>query len=246
MTFLIVGASAGLGRALAEKFASEKNDLILISSDMRDLIPLKSDLENRFTVTVIPIQISFRNVPIDFSEITRSLSNLSPLEGILFPIGYSDTNDVLLGTDETLMIDIFNSNLISVCLITNHFLNTLKEKKSTIIGFGSVAAIRGRSKNVSYSASKRGLESFFESLRHSLQNSNLTIQFYVLGYLDTSLGFSDQDIVFFKRGDIKKLADIVYSNKFKDFGTRVYPKKWKLIKLLLPFVPWIIFKKIKI
>lgn len=245
MTFIIVGGSAGLGRSIAEKFASEKNDLILISSDMRDLIPLKLDLENRFKVKIIPIQISFRNIPVDFSEITKSLSNLSPLEGILLPIGYSDTNDVP-GLDETLMIEIFNSNLMSVCLIVNHFLKTLKERKSTIIGFGSVAAIRGRTKNATYSASKRGLESFFESLRHSTQNSNLIIQFYVLGYLDTTLGFSDQDIIFFKRGDVKKLASIVYSNRFKDIGTIVYPKKWKLIKLFLPFVPWKIFKNIKI
>jgi len=245
MTFIIVGASAGLGRALAEKFASKKNDLILISSDMRDLIPLQSDLENRFKVKTIPIEISFKNMPIDFSEITRSLSNLSPLDGILLPIGYSVPKDVP-GIEENLMIEIFNSNLISVCLFINHFLNTLKESKSTIIGFGSVAGIRGRTKNATYAASKRGLLSFFESLRHFTQNSHLTVQFYILGYLDTALAFSDQETIFFKRADVKKLASVVYSNRFKDFGTTVYPKKWKLVKLLLPLVPWKIFRKIKL
>ena len=34
MTYIIVGGSAGLGRAIAKKFASEKNDLIIISSDL--------------------------------------------------------------------------------------------------------------------------------------------------------------------------------------------------------------------
>ena len=53
MTFIIVGASAGLGRSIAEKFASEKNDLVIISSDMKDLVPLKSDLEIRFKIKVI-------------------------------------------------------------------------------------------------------------------------------------------------------------------------------------------------
>jgi len=62
MTFIIVGASAGLGRSLAEKFASEKNDLILISSDIRDLVPLKSDLEIRFRVKIIPIEMSLNKI----------------------------------------------------------------------------------------------------------------------------------------------------------------------------------------
>ena len=126
----------------------------------------------------------------------------------------------------------------------NHFLDLLKERKSTIIGFGSVSAIRGRSRNATYAAAKRGLESFFESLRHYMQNTNVIVQFYVLGYLDTNLGFSGQDQLFFRRADVKKLSETVYSNMFKDLGTMVYPKKWKLVKLLLPFVPWKIFKKI--
>ncbi|MDE1725712.1 MAG: SDR family NAD(P)-dependent oxidoreductase [Thaumarchaeota archaeon] len=243
MTFIIVGASAGLGRSLAEKFASEKNDLILISSDMRDLIPLKSDLEIRFKVKVIPIELSLKKISVDFTKIIQSLNHISPLEGILFPVGYSDINDVP-GLDDTTAIEIFNTNLICVCLIINHFLNSLKERKSVIIGFGSVAAIRGRSRNVTYAASKRGLESFFESLRHHMQNSNVIIQFYVLGYLDTNLSFGGQDQVFFRRIDVKKLSDVVYSNRFRDFGTMAYPKKWKLVKLLLPFIPWKIFKKI--
>ena len=215
----------------------------MISSDDRDLILLKSDLEIRFKVKIIPIEISFKKIPIDFAEINQSLSHLSPLEGILFPIGYSDTNDAP-GLDDAKVIEIFNINLISICLMVNHFLDLLKERKTTIIGFGSVAAIRGRGKNVTYAAAKRGLESFFESLRHYMQNSNVTIQFYALGYLDTNLGFSGQDKVFFRRADVKKLSDIVYSNMFKDFGTMMYPKKWKLVKLLLPFVPWRIFKKV--
>ena len=242
MTFIIVGASAGLGRSLAEKFASEKHDLILISTDMRDLIPLKSDLEIKFNVKIIPIEISFKKIPVDFSIITQALSGISPLEGILFPLGYFDINDTP-ELNDTLAIEIFNANLISICLMINHFLKLLRERKSTIIGFGSVAAIRGRTKNAIYSASKRGLGSFFESLRHYTQNSNVVTQFYVLGYLDTNSSFG-QNTFLFKPADIKKLSDMVYSNRFKDFGVMVYPKEWKLVKLILPFVPWKFFKKI--
>lgn len=243
MTFIIVGASAGLGRSLTEKFASENNDLIVISSDKRDLIPLKCDLETRFKIKVIPIELSFKKTPLDFTEIIMSLSHLSPLEGILFPLGYANENDSP-SLEDSAVIEIFNSNLISICLMINNFLSLLKERKTTIIGFGSVAAIRGRTRNATYSSAKRGLESFFESLRHYTQNTTTVVQFYVLGYLDTNLSFSDQKTLFFKRADTKRLANIVYLNRFNDLGTVTYPKTWKLVKLLLPFIPWKIFKKI--
>ena len=60
MTFIIVGASAGLGRALTEKFASEGNDLIIISSELKDVDAIKCDLENRFNVEVFTTQMMFQ------------------------------------------------------------------------------------------------------------------------------------------------------------------------------------------
>ena len=44
MNYLIVGASSGLGRDLAYKFAENSNNLILVSRDERDLKVLKSDI----------------------------------------------------------------------------------------------------------------------------------------------------------------------------------------------------------
>ncbi len=58
MTYIIVGGSAGLGRAIAKKFAVEKHDLIIISSDLRDTKALSSDLKIRYGVNVLPLEMS--------------------------------------------------------------------------------------------------------------------------------------------------------------------------------------------
>ena len=52
MSYLILGASSGLGRELAYILAKNSNDLIIISRDERDLRAIKSDLEIKFKITV--------------------------------------------------------------------------------------------------------------------------------------------------------------------------------------------------
>ena len=244
MTYIIVGGSAGLGRAIAKKIASEKQDLIIISSDLRDTKALASDLEIRYGVKVIPLQMSLSKLPTTFKEVDKSLEKLSPLTGLILPIGFNDPNDVP-GIDDESFFKLINTNFTSVCLFINHFLPILKKlPDTTIIGFGSIAAIRGRTLNATYAASKHALESYFQSLRHFAVNSSLTIQFYVIGYIDTNLSFG-VDMTLFKPAQVDRLADIVFNNRLQDFGTTFYPKYWKVIKILLPIVPWSIFKKFK-
>ena len=244
MTYIIVGGSAGLGRAIAKKFASEKNDLIIISSDLRDTKALASDLEIRYGVNVIPLQLSLSKDQIRFKEVDDALENLSPLEGLILPVGFNHPNDIP-GIDDKSFSELVNTNFTSVCLHINHFLPILKKlPNTTIIGFGSIAAIRGRSRNAVYAAVKRALESYFESLRHFVANSHLTVQFYIIGYIDTNLSFG-ADMTLFKPAQVDRLANIIFNNRLQDFGTTFYPKYWKIIKILLPIVPWSVFKKFK-
>ena len=56
MTYVVVGASSGLGRALAEEFAAAGHDLVIVSSDKRDLLALASDLTFRNSVRIVPVE----------------------------------------------------------------------------------------------------------------------------------------------------------------------------------------------
>ena len=58
-----------------------------------------------------------------------------------------------------------------------------------IVGFGSIAGARGRSRNIVYAAAKRGLQTYFESLRHGHLPSALRVQFHRLGFLRSNLTF---------------------------------------------------------
>ena len=144
----------------------------------------------------------------------------------------------------TKIYNIFNVNLVNVCIFINHCLEILKDTKLTITGFGSISAIRGRSRNSTYAAAKRGLESYFESLRHAEAESEITIQFYLLGYLKTNLTFGEETVGP-KPVEVDKLATEVFDNISKDFGMKFYPRVWIPLMMAFRFMPWEFFRRIK-
>ena len=63
MSYLIVGASSGLGRDLAYEFAKNSNNLTLVSRDKKDLEYLKSDIEikHKVKVDIFELDFSYQN-----------------------------------------------------------------------------------------------------------------------------------------------------------------------------------------
>ena len=53
MSYLIVGASSGLGRELAYVFAGKGNSIIISSRDAKDLDAIKSDMRIKFNLKCI-------------------------------------------------------------------------------------------------------------------------------------------------------------------------------------------------
>ena len=106
-------------------------------------------------------------------------------------------------------------------------------EESLIVGFGSVSGKIGRNFNSYYAASKRALESYFESL--AFDENKTCVQIYILGYMDTNLSFG-KDLKL-PKGSPKKLAEIVYKNKNKKFKKIYYPVWWSFISLIFYLVP---------
>ena len=234
MKYLIVGASSGLGRELAYTFAREKHKLVLVARDDRDLQAIKSDLNLKFGIEIKTISFDFS----DIEEINKNILSdnevLNNLNGVLFPIGFMFEKDNSQ-LDIVKINKMVFANFISINYLTSKFLEVFKDKEFSIVSFGSVSGLLGRNLNVNYAASKRALESFFESLAFE-KKSNFFIQFYTLGYLDTNLSFGKK--LKLPKGNIKKISEVVYKNKKKKFIKTFYPYYWNIIALIIKLLPF--------
>ena len=164
MTYVIVGAAAGVGRALATRFAAAGHDLLLVASEDRDLRATAADLAIRHGVRARWVAADAAAYRTCAERIATAADELGGFDGVLFPIGaVAATDDCRFDPDRTARL--LDVNFSAVAAITTRLLpHLLTRPRATIVGFGSVAATRGRSKNVAYSAAKRALASFFARL----------------------------------------------------------------------------------
>ena len=108
MSYLIVGASSGLGREIAYKFAEKGHNLIICSRDIKDLEAIKSDIEykNKNKVTIEEIDISDKK---NLETFLNKEELFKDLNGVLLPVGLMfDKDNVDLSFEESEKI--FKSN----------------------------------------------------------------------------------------------------------------------------------------
>ena len=244
MKYLIVGASSGLGKEIAKKFAKESNDLVIISRDTIDLNVLKSDLEIKYKVKIDVLTLDFSSIEEIDKKLLLNQNLLENLDGVIFPIGMMFNEDNLNLNSENIQ-KLINANFISIAHTINRLkIKLIENKNSCIIGFGSVSGFIGRGINVTYAGAKRGLESYFESMAFDKDFKKINIQFYTLGYLETNLSFG-KDLKL-PRSSVKKLSNIVYKNKNSKFRKIYYPSYWRLIHFLIKVIPFSILRKLEI
>lgn len=244
MIYLIVGASAGLGRRLSQKLASVGHDLILISSDPRDLEAMACDLmiKHRVKVEIISADISAQNEYLDNLE--KVINTMGGLDGIFCPVGAVSPVDGVHYNPNRVQYLTYVNYISMVSLITKFWtLLTERPHQTVVVGFGSIAAARGRRQNIVYSAAKRALRSFFESLRHAAANSNVVVQFYILGYLDTNLAFGRRTLL--PRANLESLSQRILDNLHRDFSVAYYPRYWYFLIPVLKMIPWFLFKRME-
>jgi short-subunit dehydrogenase len=243
MKTLIVGATRGVGRELALACARKGDSLVLAASNQDDLQATARDLQLRFNCSVETVAFDASDPVAVAEKFEQILPASKPPQNILLPIGASFENDQG-NLNESEIASLLNINLTSLITIVDYYLPEMLKKGlfCNLAGFSSIAAIRGRGNNVVYSAAKRGLESYFESLRSLVADTSVSVQCYRLGYVDTAQTFGRQ--LRFPAASPERIAATVLKNFNKDIPLRHLPLYWKFVGFAVKHLPWFIYKRL--
>lgn len=187
-TVLITGASRGIGRAIATRFAKEGYSLVInCCNSPAALAEVKKELETTYHV---PVLASVGNVG-DFQYIEKLFEEIKEhFHGIDVLVNNAGISHIGLLHDMSLeeWQNLININLSSAFYTSKLAIPyMLSQKHGKIINISSVWGNVGASCEVAYSASKGGLNTFTKALAKELAPSNIQVNAIACGCIDTAM-----------------------------------------------------------
>ena len=175
MNIIITGASSGIGYELAKRYKSQGHTLFLIARRVERL----SEYENVYKCDVSDFD-KLRNIIKDITS-KHNIDMVIANAGVSFP----HSNDFMEFNDFKKTIDV---NFISIHALLEHIVPQMKQnKKGKIVFISSLASFVASPTSLAYSASKRALNSYAESLRNQLAPFNIKVINIQPGFIDTEM-----------------------------------------------------------
>ncbi len=173
-TALITGASTGIGYELAQLFARDGYNLVLIARNKLRLTHLATELIKRYGIEAKVIEKDLSR-PSSSQEIYEELKRSSLSLDIL--VNNAATGVYGLFEDSKLedQLNALQLNIITVTSLTHFFLPSIKNRKGKILNVASTAAFQPGPLMSCYFASKAYVLFFSEALANELRDSGVTV-----------------------------------------------------------------------
>ncbi|OUR86892.1 hypothetical protein A9Q81_27580 [Gammaproteobacteria bacterium 42_54_T18] len=183
---LITGASRGIGRAMAQRLATENASLILIGRDTKQLDETAKLCNESGAAKVSCFELDLQdNYAID--KLCQSLLDDGGIDLLVNNAGNFTKGHALDG-DADAWTQSMQLNLLVPMRLTRWFAPYMKDKESgIIINLGSVAAIEGMSSVGAYAATKHGLRGWSLSCYQQLREFGIKVVLINPAFVDTDM-----------------------------------------------------------
>lgn len=189
MKVLFLGATKGMGRAVARAMAARGDRLHLLGRDLDELARSARDLEARGPAGAT-VSYSFCDLgqPGRFQDVVRaSDATLAGCDTAVITAGLFDTQEAL-EADRTLAAQVLTLDFVNTVLLCEEIRALfLQRGGGTLCVFSSVAGERGRKPVVLYGAAKAGLTCYLEGLDHRFRARGLRTVCIKPGFVRTSM-----------------------------------------------------------
>jgi 3-oxoacyl-[acyl-carrier protein] reductase len=184
---VITGATRGIGKGIAEKFAKEGASIAFtfVSSEEKAKI-----LESELSQSGIRAK-GYRSNAGDFNAaqdlIDSIVSDFGQIDILINNAGITK-DGLLMRMSEENWDDVMDINLKSVFNLTKASLRTfLKQKSGSIINMSSIVGVQGNAGQSNYSASKAGIIGFTKSIAQELGSRNIRCNAIAPGFIATEM-----------------------------------------------------------
>ncbi len=243
MKVAMLGATRGMGRALARLMAARGDRMFLMEHVPAELERSASDLEAHGAPEPVDTAHCDLLEPETFAPaLARAEEQLEGLDAVVVTAGLFDTQEVLEeDTEKTWRLLLANyANTVLFCEEARK--RMLARGGGILCVFSSVAGDRGRKPVILYGSSKAGLSHYLEGLDHKFRADGLKTVCVKPGFVKTGMTAGLKPPPF--AGTPEEVARLVL--KAIDRGTPVVyvPRMWRLVMLVIRHLPRFVMRRI--
>lgn len=241
-TWLILGASSAMARALARAVAERGHSVLLAGRDIPDLEAMASECRFKGAPDAQVLIFDARDTS-GLQVIHNQAVSRENILNIAIFVG-SMPEQAAIDDDPTLIDGVVADSFTGPARLLQLLLPVVEARGGTVVGVGSVAGDRGRVGNYVYGAAKAGFHTYLSGVRNRLTRAGAHAVTVKPGFVDTAMTWG-LDGMFLVASPEAVARDILRAvDKKKDV---IYtPFFWRYIMLIIRHVPERIFKKLSI
>ena len=240
---VFVGATRGMGRALARRMAERGDRLFLLGRDLDEMGKVAADLAVRAGGAAPACSALDLEDPSGFGEaLDAADAALDSFDTVVITAAMFATQEEL-EADADLALRLLRVNYAHTVALCEHVRKRLLARGGgTLCVFSSVAGDRGRKPVGIYGSSKAGLSHYLESLDHKFRGQGLITVCVKPGFVKTAATAHLSPPPF--AGEPEPVAETVL--RAIDQGTpMVYtPGIWRLVMLAIKHLPRAVMRKV--
>ncbi len=184
---IITGASRGIGRGIALKFAQEgANIAFTYLSSVEKGLALQKELES-YGIKAKGYQSDAADFKAADDLVTAVVAEFGTVDILVNNAGIT-RDTLLMRMSEQQWDEVMNANLKSVFNLTKAVQKPmLKQRKGSIINMSSVVGVKGNPGQANYAASKAGIIGFTKSVALELGSRNIRSNAIAPGFIETEM-----------------------------------------------------------
>jgi short-subunit dehydrogenase len=236
---VIVGASSGMGEAMARQLAQEGADVAIVARREDELKRLAGEHPGKLRAYVHDVS-NVDEVPALFERIER---DMGPLDALIYAAGVMpkiEEGEYAFEKDRAMV----TVNLLGAMAWMNQAAKRFEAAKAgTILGISSIAGERGRRGNPAYCTTKAALTTYLESLRNRCSRYGVNVVTIKPGFVDTAMTRGMKGLFWLISAEKAAKTSLALARKGSSAAAFV-PSRWALVAYIVRSLPSFIFRKL--
>lgn len=232
---VIIGATSGIGRALAKELHSRGCTVGLTGRRTERLEELQTELGNRSFIQFMDVSKPQKAI----HNLEQLISEMNGMDIIVLNAGVSNFRGSTMWKTEERVVDV---NIRGFAALTNYSFDYFESRESGhIVGVSSIAGLFGYGLSAAYNASKAFVSTYLQGYRQRANHSkaDIAVTDIIPGFVESEMT-KGKDGMFWVAGQdksAKQIANAIEAKKNRSYIT----KRWILVALVLKITPnWLL------